>query len=122
MDKEAQDQLWSILSEETKEEYRQKYKFHLADSEREMKCNDDGYDLTVLRSHVIVDELVNMFGSHNLNPEPVKKEGWVIIGKHRDELILDNTIYSTKADAENIVTTEGWPIIAIAKIEWEELI
>lgn len=54
MNKEEQDKLWNELSKETKEACREKYKFHLSDSQ---KC---------LRSEIIVKELELMFGSHNI--------------------------------------------------------
>lgn len=81
MERNEQDKLWSQLSEETKLEYIEKYKFHLAESKREMKCKDGGYDLTVLRSNTIVDELINMFGFHNLNPLPPEPKTWEDVEK-----------------------------------------
>lgn len=116
IEKDKQDELWKVLSEETKQEYREKYKFHLADSKREMKLIDGAYDLTVLRSHTIVDELVNMFGIHNLNPGSVKKEGWVNVYKDGCHLV-GYKIYSTKEEAER---AEGEHYITSVKIEWEE--
>lgn len=85
IDRELQDKLWQGLSEETQAEYREKYKFHLDDSKRDPKDNfGGGYDLTVLRSETIVEELETMFGRHNLNPKP-KIRTWEDVKKYRPE-------------------------------------
>ena len=118
MDKEIQDKLWKGLSEETKQEYREKYKFHLADSKRDPKDYfGGGYDLTVLRSETIVKELITMFGEHNLNPKPIKKEGWIVIYSCGDP-IAGRVIYKTKEEARKDAVGPNNP--QIVKIEWEE--
>lgn len=137
MDKQAQDKLWKELSEETKEEYRQKYKFHLADSKRDPKDNfGGGYDLTVLRSHTIVDELVNMFGTHNLNPKPQIKE-WkdvplrgeicdIKMGAHCFEIALLTSDFSKKLFHKIIATARIAKLIdlgyggVVSEEEWKD--
>ena len=100
MDKNIQDEIWDQLSEETKQEYREKYKFHLADSKREMKCDDGGYDLTVLRSETIVKELETMFGTHNLNPDPPTPKTWEDIEEEWGDLVENFYTYCTSKDFE----------------------
>ena len=89
IDRELQDKLWHGLSEETQAEYREKYKFHLADSKRDPKDNfGGGYDLTVLRSETIIEELVTMFGEHNLDPKPQIKT-WEDVEKEYPKILTD---------------------------------
>ena len=110
MDKQAQDRLWNELSEEKKEKYSKDYKEAMED------C---GEPALIERRKLLAD----IFGIHNLNPEPIKKEGWVNVyypydGDRTKREVL-NMIFSTKEEAEtgkdnclNYITT--------VKIEWEE--
>lgn len=68
MNKEQQDNLWNDLSEETRKEYREKYKSNLVDSKKYLM--GDELDKSIVRSETIVKELETMFGVHNLNPQP----------------------------------------------------
>lgn len=89
INRELQDELWNGLSEETQAEYREKYEFHLDDSKRDPKDNfGGGYDLTVLRSETIIEELVTMFGEHNLDPKPRIKT-WEDVEKEYPKILTD---------------------------------
>ena len=83
MDKEKQDKLWNDLSEETREAYREKYKFHLVDSQKNLMGDD--WDKNIIRSQTIVKELETMFGEHNLNPKPPTPKTWEDVEKDRED-------------------------------------
>ena len=102
---QEQDELWNGLSAETQEAYRENYKFYLANSEREIKCNDGGYDLTVLRSQTIVKELENMFGAHNLKPQMKVTYDTILsdlkeVGKF--SVIPANLVYASRKQFEKV--------------------
>lgn len=86
MNKEQQDNLWNDLSEETKKEYREKYKSNLADSKKYLM--GDVLDKSIMRSEIIVKELETMFGVHNLNPQ-LQIKTWEDVARLHPEIDTD---------------------------------
>lgn len=65
MTQKTQDLIWSILSDSDKEMYRKRYEKHRHISEQPKQTP---FDSDPLRSRSIVNELLDIFGEHNLKP------------------------------------------------------
>ena len=61
----TQDLIWSILSDSDKEMYRKRYEKHRYISEQPRKIP---FDSDPMRSLSIANELLEIFGQHNLKP------------------------------------------------------
>lgn len=77
MDKEQQDKNWSLLSEDSQTEFKRLYEYHYENSQRNPKDNfAGGYDLRVLYSENVAEDLSKIFGVHNLKPEICVPKTW----------------------------------------------
>lgn len=100
MDQQAQDRLWKELSEESQNKLR------------EMA------GLNLIEGHYLIKDFEKLFGSHNLNPKPIKKEGWVNIFATPCG-IKTGYVYPTKESALNCNELLANRIDTV-KIRWEE--
>ena len=110
MNKQAQDKIWNELSEESKKKIQEGWQMI-----QEAKANNDLSFYGVGKQ----DLYKELFGEHNLNPKPIKKEGWVNVYRNLDSVWVGNTIYKLKQSAIDYRGSES-NYLTTVKIEWEE--